>query len=153
MVTVMWNPLGFHVIDKLPTGARINNDYFTTNILVPLEQKIFPSGRKPHAKRVTIHRDNCPIQTSKATEVHIREHNMMRLKHPPYSPDRAPSDFCLFLTIKEKLKDIRMVDEGDLFERLHELLKAISPKELDKVFGIWINRLMIVSQGDGVYIS
>jgi hypothetical protein len=78
---------------------------------------------------------------------------MVRLKHHPYSPDLAPSDFYLFPTITEKLTDIRMVDEGDLFERLHELLKAIPRKELDKVFGIWINRLMIVSQSDGADIS
>jgi hypothetical protein len=58
MFTVLWNPLGFHVIDKLPTGARMNSEDFTTNILAPLEQKIFPSGRKPHAKRLTIHLDN-----------------------------------------------------------------------------------------------
>jgi hypothetical protein len=73
---------------------------------------------------------------------------MMRLKHRPYSPDLAPGDFYLFPPIKEKRKDIRMVDEGDLFDRLHELWKAIPRKELDKVFGTWINRLMIVSQGD-----
>jgi hypothetical protein len=78
---------------------------------------------------------------------------MLRLRHPPYSPDRALSDFSCSPIIKEKLKDIRMVDEGALFHRLHELLKAIPRKELDKVFGTWIHRLMIVSQGDGAYIS
>jgi hypothetical protein len=53
MFTVTWTPLEFHVVDKLPTGAKINSDYFIPNILEPIEQKIFPNGRKPHAKRLT----------------------------------------------------------------------------------------------------
>jgi hypothetical protein len=125
----------------------MNSDYFTINILALLGQQMFPAGRKPHAKRLTIHLDSCSIPPSEATEGYIREYNMMRLKHPPYSPDLAPSDFYLFPTITKKLKDIRMVDEDDLVDPLHELLKAIPRKELDKLFDTWINRLMIVSQG------
>jgi hypothetical protein len=59
----------------------------------------------------------------------------MRLRHRPYSPDWALSDFYLFPGVKEKLKNIRMVDEDDLFDRLQELLNEIPIKELDK--GLW----------------
>jgi hypothetical protein len=37
MFTMMWTPLGFHIVDKLPTGAKMDSGYFTTNILGPLE--------------------------------------------------------------------------------------------------------------------
>jgi hypothetical protein len=46
-----------------------------------------------------------------------------------------------------------MIDEEDLFSGLQEILNLISRKELDKVFRRWINRLMIVSRGDGADIS
>jgi hypothetical protein len=46
MFTVIWNPLGFQVVDQLPTVTKMNNDYFIINILEPLEQKIFPNERK-----------------------------------------------------------------------------------------------------------
>jgi hypothetical protein len=59
----------------------------------------------------------------------------------------------LFPTIKEKLKDIQMVAEEDLFSRLQDILTSISRKELDKVFDTWINRVMIGSRGDGAFIS
>jgi hypothetical protein len=153
MFTVIWNPLGFHVVDKLPTGTKINSDYFIANILEPLEQKIFPNGRKPHAKRLTVHLENCSIHISGASEVFMAEHNMIRFKHPPYSPDLAPSDFCLFSTIKEKLTDIQMVNEENLFYRLRELLNEIPVRELRKVFDTWIKRLMDVTQRDGSYVS
>jgi hypothetical protein len=118
MFPVVWNPLGFHVVDKLRNGAKMESDCSTTNVLGPLEQKIFPTGRNPHVKRLTIHLDNCSIHTSGTTEEYIRQHNMIRLQHHPYSPDVAPSDFYLFSTITEKPKDIQMADEEDLFWRL-----------------------------------
>jgi hypothetical protein len=113
----------------------MNREYFMTNTLALPEQKMFPDGRKRHEKRLTIHLDHCSIQTSRATEVYLMEHNMIRLKQPLYSPDLTLSNFYLFPTIKEKLKNIRMVDEKDLFDRLNELLKVISRKELRKIFG------------------
>jgi hypothetical protein len=78
---------------------------------------------------------------------------MIRVQRDPYSPNLAPNDFYLFPTIKEKLKDIQMVDEEHLFYQLQEILKSISRKELDEVFGTWINRLITASRGDGAYIS
>jgi hypothetical protein len=76
-----------------------------------------------------------------------------RLKHPPYSPDLALSDFYLFPTIKEKPTNIQMVDEEDLFYRLRELLNELPVRELRKVFDTWLKRLTAVTQGDGSYIS
>jgi hypothetical protein len=71
MFTVIWNPLGFQAIDKLPTGTTMNRDDLITNVLESLEQKIFPNGGKPHSKRLTVHLDNCSIYTSGASEVCI----------------------------------------------------------------------------------
>jgi hypothetical protein len=55
--------------------------------------------------------------------------------------------------VKEKLKDIEMVDEQDLFHRLQELLNGIPIGELRKAFTVWIKRLLDLSKGDGSYIS
>jgi hypothetical protein len=42
MFTIIWNPSGFYVVDRLPNHSKMNNAYFMTNILIPLEQAIFP---------------------------------------------------------------------------------------------------------------
>jgi hypothetical protein len=79
MFTVIWNSFGLHVIRKLRTGAKMESHYFTTNILGPVEQKVFPTGGNPDAKRSTIHQDNSSIHRSRTTEQSIREHNMIRV--------------------------------------------------------------------------
>jgi hypothetical protein len=50
MFTIIWNPSGFYVIDRLANHAKMNGAYFVTNILIPLEQAIFPRGRAPHER-------------------------------------------------------------------------------------------------------
>jgi hypothetical protein len=67
--------------------------------------------------------------------------------------DWAPSDFHLFLSVKEQLKNIEIVDEDDLLDRLKELLNGICPKELDRIFATGISRVITVSKGDGSSIS
>jgi hypothetical protein len=67
MSTVIWNPTGFYVVDRLPNDAKMNSAYFVTNILTPLEEAIFPQGRAPHQKRLVVHLDNCSVHTSWAS--------------------------------------------------------------------------------------
>jgi histone-lysine N-methyltransferase SETMAR len=147
MFTIMWNPRGFHVIGKLPVSTTMNSDDFTVKILETPEQRIFPDGRKPHAKRLVVHLDNCSVHTSAATMHCMDEHGMRRLIHPPYSPNLAPSDFYLFPRAKEKLLDIAVVDEDDLFYRLQEILNEIPAAELRQVFQNWMKPFGDISRG------
>jgi hypothetical protein len=91
--------------------------------------------------------DNCSIHTSRPSEVFLAGHNLIRLKHPPYSSDLAPSDFYLFPAIKERLTYIQMVDEEDLFYRLRELLNEVPVRELGKLLDTWIKHLTAVTRG------
>jgi len=49
------------------------------------------------------------------------------LKHPPYSPDLAPSDFHLFGPIKEHLRGQKFADDDEVMEAVQSWLKA-TPK-------------------------
>jgi transposase len=90
----------------------MNSEYILTNIPAQLEEKLFPERRTVHVKILIVHMDNCLIHTSGAIEDYMKQNNMMKLRHPPYSPDLAPSDSYLFSNVKGNLKNIRMVDEA-----------------------------------------
>jgi hypothetical protein len=152
MVMIMWNPFGFHAIDKLPASVTMSANRFTENIPSPFEEKIFPDGREAHGRRLVVHLDDAPVHNHRMKASFLADHNMVRLQHP-YSRDLARSDFYLFPAVKEKLKDIKMVDEEDLFYQLQELLNDTPIRELRKVFAGWIKRLVDVSKGDRSYIS
>jgi hypothetical protein len=153
MFTIMWNPLGFHVIDRLATGEKINSTYFTAHILGPLHQVFFPTGRNPREKRLVVHVDNCSVHRSQTTRTFMQNNDMTDMPHPPYSPDLAPSDFYLFGTVKEKLEHDGITDEDQLFEVLVEILRSIPGEQLVAVFEAWLERVRMVSEGDGSYID
>jgi hypothetical protein len=88
-------------------------NYFTENIIGTLEETIFPDGRAAHGRRLVVRMNNAPVHNCGMTTNFLADHNMVRLRHPPYSPDLAPNDFYLFPTVEEKLKEVEMVDEED----------------------------------------
>jgi hypothetical protein len=101
----------------------MNGDYFVTNILIPIEQAIFPGGRASHERRFVVHLDNCSVHASQVSTDWLEEGGIRRMLHPPYSPDLVLSDFYLFLTVKEKLERIQLADEDEFFECLQEVLR------------------------------
>jgi hypothetical protein len=45
------------------------------------------------------------------------------------------------------------MNDEELFEELHTILKAIHNEELENVFEAWLERVRSVSEGDGGYID
>jgi transposase len=72
------------------------------------------------------------------------------LKHPPYSPDLAPSDFFLFPKIKEILKGRQFDDIDDIRSNTTAALKAIPKIQFQNCFEGWTRRWhrCIASQGE-----
>jgi len=51
-------------------------------------------------KKIVFHQDNAPAHKSVLAMGKLRDLHYELLEHPPYSPDLAPSDFCLFPKLK-----------------------------------------------------
>jgi hypothetical protein len=59
----------------------------------------------------------------------------------PYSPDLAPSDFCLLGYVKGKLMGYRVETPSELFARVRVILAEILRDTLNTVFLEWMERL------------
>jgi hypothetical protein len=97
---------------------KMNSAYFVTNMLILLEQAIFPWGRAPHEKRLVLHLDNCSVHTCRVSTDWLEEHSILCMPYSQYSPYLASIDFYLFPTVKERLERIQLADEGQFFECL-----------------------------------
>jgi histone-lysine N-methyltransferase SETMAR len=71
------------------------------------------------------------------------------MKHSPYSPDLAPSDFILFLKMKKILKGRHFYDIDDTSSNMTAALKAIPQNQFQNCFEGWTRRWhqCIASQG------
>jgi cyclophilin family peptidyl-prolyl cis-trans isomerase len=131
---IMWNIHGFHVVDRLPAGARINGTYDIINGLQRLHQAFFPQGRNPHGKGLIVPVDNCWVHKSVTSELFMKTRDLVSMLNPPDSPDLASSNFYLFCTVKERLEHTSITGETQLFEELHKILRSIPGEELENVF-------------------
>lgn len=93
MLTVIWNPNGFYVIDFLPQGTKYNSEYFINSILKQIFEKKSLIWKNARNRKIWLHLDNSRIHNSKATSQKVDELGFKRAPQPPFSPDIAPSDF------------------------------------------------------------
>jgi histone-lysine N-methyltransferase SETMAR len=99
MLTIVWNSVGFHLIDFLFRWAKFNGDNYVTNILSPLaiwrEIQVGKTDRK-----LIVHFDNARPYTPRWTLEFLDQNPVKITPYPPYSPDLAPCYFYLFGYIK-----------------------------------------------------
>jgi hypothetical protein len=78
---------------------------------------------------------------------------MKHAPHRPYSPDLAPSDFCLFCYVKGKLMGYRAETPPELLVRIRVTLAEIPWETLNSVFLEWMERLQKCVQVDAEYVG
>jgi histone-lysine N-methyltransferase SETMAR len=140
MVTIVWNPLGFHVIDVLPNGSKFNAKYYTNKILSRVSEWR-QEQRGGVARRLIVHADNARPHTAAISTSFLDENGMMKAHHPPYSPDLAPSDFYLFGYIKRNLSGTSFDEGEELLSAIVDILDSLETATLNRVFLVWMERL------------
>jgi transposase len=89
MLTIVWNPRGFHLIKVLAKGRKFNAGHYIAEILELLSQwlSIEAAGNE---RKLLVHADNARPHTAKLSTQYFNENQMKSAPHPPYSPDLAP---------------------------------------------------------------
>jgi hypothetical protein len=101
-----WQPLLFHtwkVVGHV-VGGRCQAVPYNWGILFQSfnQTRRKNSGEKTRfaKEKIIFHQDNAPTHKSVLAMGKLRDLHYKLLEHPPYSPDLAPSDFCLFRKLK-----------------------------------------------------
>ena len=71
------------------------------------------------SKCVVLLHDNARPQTAAHTDEMLRKLKFEVIVHPPYSPDLAPSDYQLFVSLKEALRGRRFTSDQEVKEAVH----------------------------------
>ena len=103
----------------VPTGQTVNKEYYV-EVLREFRkrfrwkrQALFKSGQWH------FHQDNEPVHNSILVTNYLTKMGIKTVPHPPYSPDLAPCDFCLFPKLKKKLR-------GCCYETIEEMKEAVT---------------------------
>ena len=98
-----------------------------------------------------LHHDNARPHQTNDVKAYLQEEGMTLMRHPPYSPDLAPSDFWLFGYLKRQLTSYP--DSNSLQQAVTKELRAIPKDEFKKTFQKWIERMKLCVTNQGEYFE
>jgi hypothetical protein len=84
-------------------------------------------------------------------EQFLEANGILRILHPPYSQDLAPSDVWLFGRIKTALAGVKFDEPEQLLNAITEFLNSISVEELRAVFDEWVERVRWGTENECAY--
>jgi len=121
MITVFWGIDGVILVDVMARGETINSDAYIRTL-----QKLKQRYRRVRPNRnpgdMLIQHDHARLHTSLRTQEAIAKFGSTVLPHPPYNPDLAPSDFHLFVPLKDTLRGTRFEDDESVIRAVRTWL-------------------------------
>jgi hypothetical protein len=149
MVVIFWSTTGFHIIFPVEKGTTVTSQVFIKHVLDPLD-KDYREGSEP-TQKFYLHMDNCRVHTSKLCTQFLSSSCFIKMPHPPYSPDIAPSDFFLFGDVKRQLMGKHFSSAEELMAALEEILEMYTSTTLISVMDEWVTRLEAIIDAKGEY--
>ena len=114
----------------VPTGQTVDKEYYV-EVLREFRKRfrrkrsaLFKSGQWH------FHLDNTPIHNSILVTDYLTKMGIKTVPHPPYSPDLAPCDICLFT----KLWGCRYETIEEMKEALTKLIDTLTQEDFDGAF-------------------
>ena len=107
MLIALFNIRGIVHREFVPPGQAVNQEFYL-EVLRRLRENVWK--KHPELWRSGdwfLHHDNAPAHTALSVTQFLPSLGWTVVPHPPNSPDLAPCDFFLFLTIKKTLKGKR----------------------------------------------
>ena len=122
MLSVWWGVNGIIHWEILPNGCTITADLYCQQ-LDRVAEKL-----KRKQDRIYYLHDNARPHIAKSTRTKLLNLGWITVPHPPYSPDLAPTDYHLFHSLSNHLREKKFDDENDV---KMELLNFFDQKSKD----------------------
>ena len=129
----------------VPTGQTANKEYYVE--VLREFRKRFLGKRSALFKSSQWHflQDNAPVHNSILVTDYLTKMGIKAAPQPPYSPDLAPCDFCLF----HKLRGCRYVTIEEMKEAVTKVIDMLTQEDFHEAFQKLLERYKcIAARGD-----
>ena len=134
-------------------GQTLNSDLYCQQLerlnaaLMQKRPSLMSSGR------IVFHQDNARPHTSLVTCQKLRELGWEVLLHPPYSPDLAPSDYHLFLSMANELSSRKLATRESCENWLSEFFDNREASFYKRGIMKLASRWELVIEQNGAYLT
>ena len=125
---------GMTNIHWVPTRQTVNKEYYV-EVLRKFRKRfrqkrpaLFKSGQRH------FHQDNAPVHNSILVTDYLTKIGIKTVRHPPYGPDLAPCDFCLFPRLKEKRRGCRYETIEEMKEAATKVIDMLTQEDFHGAF-------------------
>lgn len=121
MLSVWWDSKGVIMFEVLPPNTSITAELYCKQLdrlAAQIQQK------RPHLGRVRFLHDNARPHTAVSTRQKLLDLGWEALNHPPYSPDLAPSDYHLFLSMSNALRNKTFANDDEVNQWLVDFFES-----------------------------
>lgn len=150
MLCIFWNQKGILHWELLPRDETVDRHVYSEQ-LKRLAAAIQEKEPDRHHQVLFLH-DNARPHIAKKVKQTLEELGWEVLKHPPYSPDLAPSDFHLFLALDNAIRGLTFSDEEELENWLAEWFASKPAKFFKEGMDKLPERWQEVIKNNGDYI-
>lgn len=105
MVTVWWSQHGVIHYSFLRSGQAITADVYCAELRTMLTKLAVKQPRLMNRSSPLLLHDNARPHTARETILTLQELQLETIRHPPYSPDLAPTDYHFFRDLDNYLRD------------------------------------------------
>ena len=123
MATVFWDANGILLIDYLEKCKTITGPYYAV-LLDQLAVQIKEKRPNLAKKKDLFYQDNARVHMSTCAMSKLHKLKYELVRHPPYSPDLAPSDYYLFPNLKKWLGGKRFTSNSDVMDAVSYILRT-----------------------------
>lgn len=148
MLSVFWDHQGILLIDFADKTVKLNAAYYSK-----LLENVRSRRRKSRNTPIWYLHDNAPIHTAEVSKSTIDKCSFTALRHPPYSPDLAPSDFWMFRHLKKHLAGQMFQNKDDLKLAVEDFFENCGPDFFKKPFDDLVVRWKKCVDNFGGYIE
>ena len=149
MLCVWWSIAGVIYWELLPQNTTLTAAKYCiqiTKVAAEVEKK----GLK--GRKIYFQHDNAKPHTAGVVKKKLEQLGWKLLPHPPYSPDLAPSDYHLFLSLSNDLRDRNFINEAELKSYLQGFFDSKSPEFYARGIHELHSRWQRVIGSNGTYI-
>ena len=134
LMTPLFDSTGMIYMHWVPNGQTFNKEYYV-EVLREFRKRFL-------GKRLALfksdqwhfHEDNAPVYNSILVTDYLTKMGIKTVPHPPYSPDLAPCDFCLFPKLKENLRGCRNETIEEMKEAVTKVIDTLTQEDFHGAF-------------------
>lgn len=152
MLSVWWDSKGIIWWELLKSGETVDSQVYIDQLYTVQEELKILRPALVNRQGVIFLQDNASSHTSKVTKNFLKELGWDLIKHPPYSPDLAPSDYHLFRSLEHFLKDKNYNSKEEVENDLEVFFREKTPEFYARAFQILPERWAKIVDSNGEYI-